>query len=399
MEQQNVIIEITDTEIRMIVGYVKDNHPRISYVATRPINGLISHGEINDLQTLSQIISSLREIRDENLKTKMVVNEVTVLLPALGLNIFENEKTSMVVSNDSVIDQIDIQNVLSQIQKEPVSVGNEVIDIVPDSFILDGGRISTIPPIGQKSNEITLKAKIHTLPTSVVSEYKHAIESAHLTVRRFCLSSYAVCELAKYTPGIPENYILVDMGAEVGDISLIGNHSPFGTVAFDGGGTYIVNKLVEQFGVTPEVGLRLLTNFGYSTRKLSFEPVIEKVGEGENEKEITQSDLNNIIKDYFVNEYFPRFSAAFQSLMNDYPEQVKRFPIVFTGGFSKMIGFKKLAEEEFANHDSIHFLEPKVVGARSGQYSAVVGGLMIACAKKGALSEQKLKSKGILRSA
>lgn len=395
MEEQNVVIEITDTEIRMVVGFTKNNHPHISYMVTRPINGLISHGEINDFATLTSIVGSFKDIKDENFRGKDVVNDVTVILPALGLNIFEAEKTTNVVSNDNVIENIDISNVLELVRKEPVSNGSEVIDIVPDQFLMDGGRISTVPPIGQKSNQLTVKAKIHTLPTRVVSDYKRVIESAHISVKKFCLSSYATCELAKYTEGIPENYILVDMGAEVGEISLIGNHSPFGTVAFEGGGASIVNTLAEKYGVLPEQGLDLLTNYGYSNRKLSFEPVICKTDLAE----ITQKDLNKIIKDYFEEEYFPKFMAAFNSLMEDYREDVKRLPLVFTGGFSKMIGFDELAKEKFANHESIHFLEPNIVGAHSAQYSVSVGGLMIACAHKGALSEQKNKSKGLLRVA
>ena len=58
MEEQNVVIEITDTEIRMVVGYVNNNHPHISYMVTRPINGLISNGNINDFTTFTSTVST-----------------------------------------------------------------------------------------------------------------------------------------------------------------------------------------------------------------------------------------------------------------------------------------------------------------------------------------------------
>ena len=62
-------------------------------------------------------------------------------------------------------------------------------------------------------------------------------------------------------------------------------------------------------------------------------------------------------------------------------------------------GIDLLAQKEFVKHESIKFLEPKIIGAHSAQYSVSVGGLMIACAHKGALSEQKNKNRGVLRLA
>lgn len=397
MEEQNVVIEITDTEIRLLAGYVSNNKPNICYVASKSINGLISHGEINDYQTLTQILLSMKNVQDEKGEKIIKTDEVTLILPAIGLNIFQCEKTTKVVSPESIISSVDIQNVIEMINKEPTPPGTEVIEIVPDQFILDGNRITTVQPLNEKSDSLTLKAKVHTLPSRTVAEYKRVIENAKLSVRKFCLNSYAACELAKYTPGIPDNYILVDMGSEVSEISLIGNKSPFGTVAFHAGGQYIVKNIVEKFRIQPEEALDLLTNRGYSTRKLTFEPIIaEYIVDGET-KSFTQNDLNKIISDYFRDDYFPGFKAAFETLLAGYDDVVKRLPIVFIGGFSMMIGFKDLAEKEFTNQQAIYFLAPSALGARSAQNTTCVGGLLIACSSKGALSDQKRKHNAFSR--
>lgn len=396
MEQQNVILEITDTEIRLLIGYVKDNKPHIVYTTQRKIDGLIKNGEILDYRALTDVLSTLKEVKDSN-KEKFIINQVTVILPAVGLSIFEDKKTCNVVDRENIIGNIDIQDVLSLVSKAPVPFNYDIIDIIPDQFILDGGKTMRELPLGEKSRELTLKAKIHTLPSKTVAEYKKVIEGAKFTIQRFCLNSYAATELGRYTKGIPSNYILVDMGSEVSGITLVGNHSPYGTITFNAGGKYIVDKLFDKYGFSKERGLELLTKYGYNTRKLSFSPAIDSVNLGNGVEDLTQEDINKLIKDYFDNEYFPALDNAFDALFADYDESIRHLPIVFTGGFSMMIGFEELAREKFQDHVSLHFLAPKTIGARSAQLAVSVGGLLVACSKKGAYSEQKFNHNFISR--
>ena len=67
-------LEISDTEVRLAVGYLKDNKVNLIHVAERPIHGLVSHGEIVDFSTLASIISSMKEFKDASTKEKIVIN-------------------------------------------------------------------------------------------------------------------------------------------------------------------------------------------------------------------------------------------------------------------------------------------------------------------------------------
>ena len=126
MEKYISAIEVSDTEVRLAVGYVKNNKVNLIHVAERPIRGLVSHGEIVDFQTLSSIIASMKEFKDETTKEKITINEVTLVLPSLGLNVFQSVKTSNIVSPYSQIAQIDIENVVSLVQKEAIPCGSEI---------------------------------------------------------------------------------------------------------------------------------------------------------------------------------------------------------------------------------------------------------------------------------
>ena len=397
MEKPITVIEITDTQIRLAVGYAKDDKINLIHIAERPINGLISHGEITDYQTLSTILSSIREFKDETTKEKITVNEATVVLPSLGLNVFQSEKTTNVVSPYGVIANIDIENVVSLVQKEAVPAGSEIIDIIPDQFTLEMGRSFVNPPIGEKSNSFKINAKIHCLPTRIVSEYKRVVEAAHIKVRRLCVSSYAISELGKYTEDIPNSYILVDMGAQMSNITLVGNNSPFETVSFMNGGNELVARITEGFKIDGGEALELLKRYGYDQRPLSYKPTIAASSIDCIERNFDPESLNLLIKTFFLEDYFPQFDVAFQALMKGYPDQVRELPVVFTGGFSKMFGFENLAKEKFSKNQSIHYLEPSAFGARDPRFSACIGAMHVASKYKGALSDTRIKSNEYLR--
>ena len=255
MEKYIAAIEISDTQVRLAVGYVKENKVNLIHVAERPTHGLVSRGEITDFQTLTSIVASMREFKDETTKEKISVSEVTLVLPSLGLNVFQSSKTSNVVSPFSLIATIDIENLVSLVQKEVIPQGSEIVDIIPDSFVLERGRSFINPPLNEKSNSITIKAKIQTLPARVVNDYKRVIDGAHMKVRRICVSSYAISELARYDLEIPESYILVDIGADITNVSLIGNNAPFETVSFICGSEDLITKVANTFAISHDDAL------------------------------------------------------------------------------------------------------------------------------------------------
>ena len=397
MENYISVLEISDTKVRLAVGYFKDNKVNLIHVEKRPIRGLVNHGEITDFQTLSSIILSMKEFKDETTKAKFTINEVTLVLPAYGLNVYQSTKTTNVVSPFSLIATIDIENVVSLVQKEPIPSGSEIVDIIPDAFVLEKGRSFINPPINEKSNSITIKAKIHTLPSRMVNDYKRVIEGARMRVHRLCVSSYSMCELARYNKEIPQSYILADIGAEITNVSLIGNCTPFETVSFVCGAKDLITKIGEKFSLSYDDSLDLLTKYGLDERPLTYKPVIATSFNGELKTEHDPESLNTIIKGFFNEVYFPKFNIAFETLMQGYPESVRNLPIVFAGGLTKMFGFEGLAKSKFELNASIHYLEPKFIGARDTTYCALIGAIFASSHYKGTLSDTRLKTNVIQR--
>ena len=106
---------------------------------------------------------------------------------------------------------LDIQNAISLVQKETVSNGSDILDIIPAAFLLEGNRQFIAPPIGEKSSSIAIRAYVHTLPRRLISDYTRVVESAGIHVKRSVVSSYAFTEAIKRETDIKPNYILVQL--------------------------------------------------------------------------------------------------------------------------------------------------------------------------------------------
>ncbi len=391
MEKRIAVIEITNLEVRLIIGDVVNDKPVILYQTSRPITGLISRSEIMDPETLIKIISSLTNIEDSAIKMRFHITDATVILPASGLSVFQGDKTTNVVSSTSIIEKIDIQNVISLVNKDPIPGGNKIVDIVPDFFLTDTGRYKE-PPVGQKSNSLSLRAKVYTLPERIVKDYKDAIELAGIRPKRLFVAPYGIIELAKNTNDIPKDYFLVDMGGEVSTISLVGNQSLFASSCFTLGGEDLIKFVAQEMHISYDEAHELIELYGINERELAFKPTIAKAMVNDVEVKYTPDDLNRYILDFFTEYYFKQFDVTMKQITESIKgSNISTLPIVFTGGFSSLHGFDRLAKEKFINNQSIHYLVPDAIGARHPSFSALVGALLASSKYKGSLSDQKAR--------
>lgn len=396
MESRVAIVEISNTYVRVIIGGSIDGEPVIIQKAERPISGLISRGEVLDEQKIVAILSELKSIDDEKTHLIYEINDVTLVIPPVGLEIYESEKTTNVVSPSSIIDTLDISNVISLVQKEPIESDKVIVDIIPDYFKLDGDRYSIEPPIGDTSNQVYVHAKVHVMLRKYADTFKRLVESAGMRVRRICVSPYALSVYAR-KHGVSKDYILLDMGAQVTNITLVGNHAPIISTHILVGGNDLSFSIAEKFNCSVEDANKLKELHGKFERELAFKPSLLRSTNPEGiEVDLYPEDLNHAIDLFFRDNYFKQIDNALMTMLKDYPPEVLKLPLVICGGFSKLHGLETLVKEKYAEQEVI-FLDSDVLGIRHPKYLPLVGGLMCATHYKGALSDQRNKVNNIER--
>ena len=133
MSKEQAVIEIRNSTIKLLVGYLNDNEGKVNllYNETIPLEedilGAYITSKENVIKELSKII-----LLKTNDGLKININEATIVYPSFGLNVYSSTKTTNTVDPNSTICQIDIDNVLSLIKKERLPNPNDkLVEILP----------------------------------------------------------------------------------------------------------------------------------------------------------------------------------------------------------------------------------------------------------------------------
>ncbi|MDY0100474.1 MAG: hypothetical protein RBR94_00595 [Bacilli bacterium] len=374
MNTKTAIIEITSSEIKVLVGYFLNKQPIVVYTLRKPINAIVERGKIINLPLLVQELKSLKELKDATAKIKLEIEEAIVILPALGLEVYEKEKTTEVTSQSDIIEQLDVSNAVNLIRKEGIAKEQTIVDIIPNYFELDNKKRYLQRPIGEKSISLSLSARIHVLPYAVYEPYKKAFLDAEIKVVRYFIAPHAASYFYTFNKLTPPSYLLVDLGSQLTSISLIGNEMLYSSTFFNKGGEDLTNIIANELNIPFEEAEKIKRRYDYDHRELTFYPTIAKSVVDETEKEYTTNHLNVIVK-RFLDDYIVSLKQAINTLMADHDEKYLKLPLVLTGGFTRLNYLQNILEESFPDND-IYIYVPKTIGARHQTFINALGGLI-----------------------
>lgn len=377
MEKPSASLEITSKSIKIVIGYVIDDQVCVLYAMNKPIGPYIENGTIVNFPSLIDEMKKVAFISDPNAKLKIKISDVLLCLPPCGLEIFQTKQVTTVVSDESKVSPIDIKNIYALISKERIPSNNEFIDVIPEQFILDQDKVFSTAPIGEISNTVTIKAKVHTLPRHVCSDYSNLVKSAGINVRRTIIAPFGVVELLGSYNDIPNDYFLVDIGAKMTSVSLVGQKQLYGTTFFAWGGDNITDKITEQFQINHSDAEKYKIMYGYDNRKMNFEPLVCSVIDEEgNNKKYTVSELSKIIKSELDN-LIEKLNYAIGDLLKGYDSSYQTLPMVIVGGGSQLKGLKTYLEPKISS-DVVIIAKPKTLGARNPSFFNCLGMLKAA---------------------
>ncbi|MFA5283024.1 MAG: cell division FtsA domain-containing protein [Bacilli bacterium] len=391
MEENTVAaLEITSSCLKLVLGYQHQGKVVVLYAIARPIDGLIDGGNIIDLPKLSEEIKELSHIKDSTAKLKIVIGEVILIVPPLGLEVYKNDKTTTVVSPTGMIANIDVTNVLSLVKKEQVpQIGNEIVDIIPEKFTLDKGRSFLNPPINEQSAFLSVHASIYSLPSRIVNDYRNAVQSAGLHVRRVVVSSYGVSELFCTYENIPSAYLYVDYGDSITSVSLISKSVVFGSSYFLLGGKQISNALMNQFNIPFIDAEKLKRKIGLDKRELSYVPVLlTSVDIRGKNCNYSIKDVNAVIEKQ-LDDFSKSLDNCIKNVLSDYDISYRDMPIVLGGGSSRLRGLKEYLREKFTLTKDIINVVPTSIGARNESFTNCLGAIYAQSKRRGSLEDEK----------
>lgn len=380
-------LEITSLRAKFAVGALIGEKPSLLYYAEKPLPCLVSRGKIVDKKAIGETISSFSKLSDEDLHLKIDTEDISLVLPPIGFEVYQSNKTTNVVSSESNIEVLDISNVMSLVRKENIPNGDQVVDIVPDCFLTEEGSAFFDPPIGRKSNSLTIHAKVHTVPEELFTDYQLAVQEGGYRVKRVDMAPYCASQLIASDPASPKSYFLVDMGEALTTVSFVGEKSLYATFVIGKGSRRINEAIMEDLGLSFDEAEALKCRYGYSVRSRLYRPNLRVDPSSSPLKGVSQEKLNASIE-RGLSDYFALISNAIDSLIKKQAggDAFLNYPVIYTGGGSKLNGLDILLKKNLPSYRFIHYT-PMVLGARNPSATNVLGLIYIGGAYRGTLED------------
>ncbi|MCR5078837.1 MAG: rod shape-determining protein, partial [Bacilli bacterium] len=373
-------MEITNTAIKLLLGYELGGKPVVVFTHYEPLEpGIIQHYGISKPDALSEALKAMQTLKIEDEKIEIKLSNVNLIVPSLGLKVYQSEKSFTVVSPDEKVGDADITNLISLLQKENVPSGYTISNIIPIAFQLDDGRRFATPPLGFVSKSVMVKAMIHTLPEPLRGQYAIAVNAVGYRVLKSNVSVYCAAKYYSTMPNVPKSYLLLDIGAGSTDLALIGDTEPYAATCFAKGGDDLTTLIAERFGISFEDAENLKVNYGYHEVNMRYKPILIKgIDENGNPKNYYQNDLNAVIKEFF-GVYLTEISAGLSTFLDRYAGKdfVKTLPLIVAGGGAKLVGLLDFLKGAFEGREVL-VVTPDTIGARDPSMVNLLGMLMCA---------------------
>ena len=375
MEKSVAVLEISSSSVKLTIGYELNGQPQILYTLTKKIPHIVDNGKFLDVPTLQSVLKDLNNISDVSARLNIKIGEVVLILPPFGLDIFQIQQVTTVVGEDSRVSNLDIRNIFNLIRKSKIPGSNELIDIIPDRFILDEGTSYLSAPIGKSSNTLTIQAKVHTLPGHIHKNYEGIVRSAGINIKRVFIAPFAASELIATQKEYPSEYLLVDIGSHITTVSVVGGKQLLSSRHFAWGSHNITSKIATKFEISEVDAERIKLTYGLDKRHTDF-PVTICVNQDANGNETKHyvTELVEIVKnelDSFTNQ----LNTCISTLLQGYEPSARTLPMILVGGGSLLNGLVSYIEPKVQS-EYVKIFNPNTIGARHPSFVNSLGAIV-----------------------
>ena len=389
MSKEQAVIEIRNSAIKLLVGYLNDNEGKVNllYNETIPLEEDILGAYITSKENVIKELSKIIHLKTND-GLKININEATSVYPSFGLNVYSSTKTTNTVDPNSTICQIDVDNVLSLIKKERLPNPNDkLVEILPLKFYIDGGRTYEYPPINEVSSSVQLSANVYALPKNLTSSYEDCIMMNGINCSKKVIAPVGVSYYLDKQKYKYKKYILVDFNTRITTCSLVGASKVYGSSYFELGINHLVDTIVDEFKISEDEALKLLNLYGLDLRTTTYDPfIVETYIEGMKVK-IRKEQLNTLIIN-FLKKWLEGLKICISSLN---PSALSVGIISLYGESLDFKGFKEFIKDncEF----NVDFVSPNVVGCEDSSFMNCVAALYYSSFYKGSCNDMNFVKK------
>lgn len=326
-EQYVAAIDIGTTKIVSIVGKKNPNGKiEILGLSKAPSNGVKRGVVLNIEETVSAIESTVTDVQQ---RSGIVFTDVFVGIAGQHI---KSMKSRGYINRDSIDDEInkdDVFNLTQDMHKIPIEIGEEIIHVIPQNFIVDN-ETGVKNPIGMCGRR--LEANFHIVIGQVASakNIEKCIRKSGLKVKDLILEPLASSDAVLTDDEKEAGVVLVDIGGGTTDVAVYYDNIIRHTAVIPFGGNVVTRDIKEGCSILQRYAEQLKVQYGSALGDIAPEDKVVSVPgiSGRDPKEISFKSLAYIIQSR-MEEIIDAVNFEIQS--SGYADKISA-GVVITGG-------------------------------------------------------------------
>ena len=289
-------IDLGTSKVRTVVGEVNNfNQIEVICNTESKCEGIKKAKLIHPEEIASAISATIKEAEET---ASLKINSAYVTIPGKYVTIVQNSITKETKDKYAGISTKDVSSAILQVKDIELPDDKILIDIVPDKFILDNGKMVD-DPVGSLSATFTLKAQIILADKEYVKELSSIFKRASIEIDGLVPVTLAERNLVLDTNELTDNVLLLDIGAGNTDIGVFEGSSFIYTNTILLGGNHISNDISVLLNISLEEAERLKRQCGLALKSFidNDNNIVLNTYKGEGRsKSIKSSELIEIIE-------------------------------------------------------------------------------------------------------
>jgi len=376
-------LDIGTTSIKVIVAERVKGQMNVIGVGSERSNGL-SRGVIVDIDKAAEAIRSA--VRQAEEKASIEIKKVIAGVPANLVKIERCRGMIAVADESKEINNEDVQNVAAAALVQSLPPEREVLDVIPDEFVVDGFD-GIKDPRGMVGVRLEMHGTLFTGPKTIIHNTRKALEKAGLQIEQIVIAPLALSSLVLNDGEQDFGSIIIDMGGGQTTAAVIHDHQLKYTYVDQEGGQFITKDISVVLNTSLENAEKLKRDYGYANAQQAADDEafpVDVVG---------QSTPTQISEQYLAEIIEARLDQVFDKVKQHLDEiRALELPggIVLTGGVAALPGITELAEQRFGAR--VRVFTPNQMGLRHPSFDEALAVIKY----QAALSEVALLVKSAL---
>lgn len=289
-------MDIGTSKVSVVIGEVNNfNQIEIISNCSRKCTGIKKCKIIGEEEVAKSIANV---INDAEAETGFKINSSYITIPGKYVTVVQNSITKDVKDKYAGISSKDVQLALMQVKDIEIPENQSLIDIVPDKFILDNGKI-TEDPIGNLSSSFTLKAQIVLADKEYIKKLVSIFKKVGLDINGLVPVTLAERNLILDVNELNDNVMILDIGAGNTEIGIFEGSSFVYTNTIPLGGNNISNDISLVLNISEEEAEKLKRQYGLALKSFidnDNDILLNTVREENRNKTIKSSELIEIME-------------------------------------------------------------------------------------------------------